>query len=293
MITVNILTKNNQNTIKKCLDSIKFDCNILIGDYGSTDQTLSLCPYKIVKLEYKENYSDLRNELALHSSTDLQLFIDPWEHVVSGEPNGYKVYNVQGDVVTKQSRIWNKHTNKFINPVYETLEIVENSLSSLVITGTAPNKFKETINILNKWKLNNPHNYEIDYYTALTYLVNGWCDEFLRNAEHFMFKTTEMTTSRLLIHYYYAIVQLLHKKNHKKCIEHITHCLVQKPTLAEFWCLLGDSLYKMKQWHRAIAFYENAISMGSKRMEDDLPIEVSKYKEYPESMIKTIKEILQ
>jgi hypothetical protein len=90
-----------------------------------------------------------------------------------------------------------------------------------------------------------------------------------------------------------ASVYLYVKNKPTDCINYITICLINEPTMAEYWCLLGDAFFKLKQFHRASAFYENAILFGSQRKNNDpMPIELNKYKEYPEKMLIKMKQQL-
>ena len=60
MLTIQILTKNNEKTIKKTLDSIKsINCDKVIIDRGSTDKTLEIC--------------SKFNNLTIHETSDLNL----------------------------------------------------------------------------------------------------------------------------------------------------------------------------------------------------------------------------
>ena len=64
--------------------------------------------------------------------------------------------------------------------------------------------------------------------------------------------------------------------------------------MAEFWCLLGDIFYKIKQYDKAVEFYDNARIIGQRRlMDSDWPMEISKYSSYPEKMIESSKEIIK
>ena len=55
--------------------------------------------------------------------------------------------------------------------------------------------------------------------------------------------------------------------------------------MSEFWCLLVDINFEMKKYQKAYYFYDNAIILGSQRLNnDELPIDVKKYKEYPDKM---------
>jgi tetratricopeptide (TPR) repeat protein len=69
-------------------------------------------------------------------------------------------------------------------------------------------------------------------------------------------------------------------------------CICLQPTFAEFWCLLGDMLYKTGQYSKAKAFYWNAMTIGKRRRSSDEGlVEIKKYKDYPSRMIESIKEI--
>jgi len=62
--------------------------------------------------------------------------------------------------------------------------------------------------------------------------------------------------------------------------------------MAEFWCLLADVYYAIKDYDRARIFYENGLILGSRRLKDDgWPMEISKYKEYPLNMIEGCNQI--
>ena len=56
--------------------------------------------------------------------------------------------------------------------------------------------------------------------------------------------------------------------------------------MAEFWCLLGDIYYASGDHDRAYDFYQNGMLLGQRRKKSsDWPMELSKYKEYPEKMM--------
>jgi glycosyltransferase involved in cell wall biosynthesis len=299
VITIQILTKNNEKTIEKCLQSLEsLDADIIIGDLGSTDNTLSLCSqHRIVNLPSCNNYSNIRNSIVDMSRTDWQMYIEPWESITSGQDqllwsltqpqDAYKLYKIQGKVVTKETRVWKKSFGRvFTRPVYEAIEPEANGkFMNCVIAGAAPSNFEDNMRILNQWKKDSPHTPDVDYYLACTYLSVGRYSEFFGCAKKFIFRTKEFSMANLMTNYYMASVYLL-KKETEECMKHIVVCLANQPTFAEFWCLLGDIFIQRKQFQRAVAFYENAILFGSKRSNDDAhPIDVSKYKDYPEEMI--------
>jgi tetratricopeptide (TPR) repeat protein len=84
------------------------------------------------------------------------------------------------------------------------------------------------------------------------------------------------------------------KYDYKSALESILPCIAKKPTMAEFWCLLADIYYATKDYEKAKSFYENAIILGGKRLRsDEWPLEVSKYKDYPQKMIDSCEKIKQ
>jgi tetratricopeptide (TPR) repeat protein len=63
--------------------------------------------------------------------------------------------------------------------------------------------------------------------------------------------------------------------------------------MAEFWCLLGDIYYKQNKYEKSIAFYQNAMDLGSRRKNSDTwPLEISKYKTYPSKMINNCNKMI-
>ena len=63
-ITTIILTCDNESTIEKTLQSISGD--ILIGDIGSKDLTLSICKKyntSIIEIPFENDYSKVKNKL--------------------------------------------------------------------------------------------------------------------------------------------------------------------------------------------------------------------------------------
>lgn len=83
MLSAIVLTKNEQDRIKVCLESIKWVDEIIILDNGSTDQTLEIArkyTNKIYKFENKD-YASFRNKGLEKTDADWILYIDPDERV--------------------------------------------------------------------------------------------------------------------------------------------------------------------------------------------------------------------
>ena len=115
--------------------------------------------------------------------------------------------------------------------------------------------------------------------------------EFLNVAKHYTF-LEKSGISYTMTKYYMGLIQLYGFQDIKSCIENAVTCIITNPLMAEFWCLLGDAYYVGKDYKKAQYFYENAIFLGTRRETNDIwPLEISKYKEHPNKMIKSCKEL--
>lgn len=300
MLTTQILIKNNRDTIEECILSLKdLNCEIIFGDLGSTDGTSDICSDygKIIKVS--GNFDKIRNDLVRVSLTEWQFWINPWEKIVSGqeqirwsitqEENHYNLYKIENDVIFKELRLWKKGTCKFIRPAYESLDVLTTNQISSVIVGSGNFKIDS---ILFEWKAKNLNAWDVEYYLALHELTNKNYDKFLSSAKIFIFKSKE-SDSTVLLRYYMSVVYLFVKRNCEESYQNIIMCLSKYPAMAEFWCLLGDIFFAKNQWNRAVAFYDNAIVFGKRRSQSDcLPIEIKKYKDYPENMIDRCEKLM-
>jgi len=79
MITVAILTKNNEETIEKTLLSLKEFDEVILLDNGSTDETLKIAgrlPNVTIYKTHFTSFGDLRNQLAKKARHDWILALD-------------------------------------------------------------------------------------------------------------------------------------------------------------------------------------------------------------------------
>jgi len=118
-------------------------------------------------------------------------------------------------------------------------------------------------------------------------------EKFLLEAEKWIFYNSVLSPDFVFIKYYLALTYYFKMKNSSKAIEHLTVCLAYKPEMSELWCLWGDMLLDMKKYMDALKIYKNALYAGQKRdIYDEYPMWIKKYKEYPESMIDKINNIM-
>lgn len=210
------------------------------------------------------------------------------------QPQTGRCMVVQNQIFSKELRIWNKKDGfQFVNPIFEYLNgDVENCLNVVFISsGQTPNP--EDLQAIQRWKSSNPTASDPYYYETTLLMSLGLYDEFLRASEYYMFLEPKQSRSTTMNRYYYAMVQLLHKKKVKPVLQNINLCLCHNTLMAEFWCLIGDVHYHLlKQFSVAKEFYENAMILGSRRLQnDDWPMDISKYQDYPLKMIESCEKI--
>lgn len=299
MLTIQILVNNNEKTIKNTLDSIaSIDAKTIVGDLGCSDRTVEICSAygaDIIKISNRDNYSKIRNSLCKEG---INFYINPWEELIQGQEiiNSIKdcsnIYLFQNNVISKEIRFWKEE--KFINPVFET--IINNNAKSypqiVISSKNKPDEFENKLKLVEKWMSERPVDVEPYYYLACCYLSDRQYDKFLFYSQEYCSRENKVSSSFIMMKYYMAQVKLYMNKV-KEAAELALTCISYHPANAEFWCLLGDIYYRQKIWAKSKCFYENAIILGSKRKNDDIPIEIEKYKEYPEKIIENIENILK
>jgi glycosyltransferase involved in cell wall biosynthesis len=308
-LTIYLIIKNNEATIEHTLESLlPLNANILVGDLGCKDETVSKCRQygaTIVRLSLNDDLSQARNHLLKSSDSKWNLHIEPWETILTGHeviqqallgPQiAYKMSIIQGDVITKQIRLWHKNTGlKFKNPVFETLTNEDAKDLPAYIAVGPNNNSSLYLELVEKWRDRCPLATEPIYYTACSHLNGKNWDTFLNWAGLYLHQEKSDAMSVYMTHYYCSMVNCYIKKDYQHAIQSLLPCLAKNPTMAEFWCLLGDAYYAIKDYDRAKTFYENAMILGSRRLKDDgWPLEISKYKEYPQKMIEGCEKIKQ
>lgn len=295
MITTQILTKNNFNTIEKTLKSIiSLNSNIVVIDMGSIDETIKICKSYGAEIicSKGKNYSEIRNSA---TKEGINFYIEPWEELITGHD---KILNLKknsrlqvadGKFITKQIRVWTQDY-KFVNPIYEIINDKSAKLEDILILSSGSRDYDSKE--LKKWMENRPTDSEPYYYEAFNKLINKDYKEYCLLAEKFLFMKDSDEISQIMTKYYLSNVYL-YLNEIQKSLKLIIECIGAVPTMAEFWCLLGDIHYKNKLYKKALSFYQNAIIIGTKRAKNDLfPIDLNKYKDYPDKMIQSCNKIL-
>lgn len=298
MPTVQILLRNNKNTIDKALLSVRGIGNIVVGDMGSDDGSVDIClsyGAEVVDLRGVSDYSQARNKISREGAN---FYIEPWEFLFKGgeylfdSDVGKKVYIINNGIVSKETRVW-MGEGRFKNPVYET--IVGDSAKCdpriMIVSGEPPNLRAEKRAMVESWLKSRPISPEPYYYMAFTNLSERKYDDFLLYAKKYIAMEDDRGMESIMLYYYMSQINM-HKGRIADAAREIMLCVAFCPWMSEFWCLLGDLFCRQKKLGKAKSMYENALIVGKRRKNsDDWPVEISKYKEYPETMIKKIDEI--
>jgi len=297
-LKVHLLTQNNEKTISKALESLSLlNAEIIVGDMGSKDGTHGICLKNNVKVIHLNNVSDrskLRNELL---GPDMNFYLEPWEILTSGHDNirsagngNYQIQVYRDNIITRETRLWKG--SLFENPVYETLKCANLQPLDAAIYSVGANQLdiNKTLEVTRSWR-ESTRKIDPYYYEAITLLIARKFDEFVTISEHYL-SLDETSMSATMLRYYLAQILLFNFEDASKSVRHILMCLAIKPTMAEFWCVLGDIYYKLKKYKKSKSFYENAMILGMRRKNDDWPIDLDKYKNHPERMISNIDEVL-
>jgi len=302
--SIQILTKNHEATISACIESLlSTSPQIVIGDLGSTDQTVEKCskyPVELIKLG-NLSYDKARNLLTQRSKNFINLFLYGNEYVYSGIENLPKIDTsghvsiVSGQLLTKEIRAWNSRLNyKFTNPVFECLDTDTDIDIDLTVISTAVDDVDSKLKLVREWKKASPLDAKILYYESLLLFAKQDLDGFLNTSQQYLFVNKANTKQATMQRYYYSLGFFL-KNKPVECLQNLVLCLTHYPMMAEFWCLAGDVYYHLyKKFSHALELYRNAKTMGKFRLRKDFwPMDISKYEDYPDQMIESCLKIIR
>lgn len=303
MLTVQMLTKNNEPTIRATFESLSHikDVKFIVGDLGSKDGTKDICKeFKAKILVFDEaDRSYAQNKMA-EMGEGRRFWIEPWEAVVQGhgtllsckDPAAH-VNILQAKTITKDVRIWDG-SPKFVNPIFERLDLPTAPITNVTLYSKGAPDTMSLLPRIEDWKAKNPLSSRPYYYQSCVLLGNGRYDDFVKVADHYLFMDKSNSMSATMTRYYYAMVQLMQKRVVRPVLQNINLCLCARPLMAEFWCLMADAYYHLlHRFDHAKEFYENAMILGNKRLKSDLwPLDIPKYREYPEKMIESCSALM-
>lgn len=304
-LTTCLLVKNKNQSIEAAVASAAPLGRILIGDIGK-ERTVGLSSSQkatVIPLPWSGNYSASKNQLLSHVQTPWVLFLEPWEVIAQGQKEiidategaaaSYYLQSLKPGLITKETRLWNRSKKLiFSNPIYESVYDPTAQFIDAIIFGQQKTDLVEDDKIIREWINRRPTSAEPHYCLAHHLLASGKHEEFLDVSSHYLFLQNS-GMSAVLTHYYRAMVLCYSKVDLNEAVKEILPCIAVKPTMAEFWCLLGDIFYRGKQYEKAKVYYQAAIDIGSKRRRDDTwPVEIAKYHEHPSRMLDSCRKIM-
>jgi glycosyltransferase involved in cell wall biosynthesis len=304
MAKIHILTKNNEKTISKTLDSIaNLKARIILGDLGSKDATLDICRDRGIapRVLSRQSRADARNLLIDEAADGPHFYIEPWECLIQGydkifdAKKGHRsVRIIQNKIVSHETRLWSGDCS-FINPVYERLNVENSPPAPVTLYSTGGISSEDALAGIELWKAEKPLAAAPYYYHSCHLFADAKYDDFLKMADHYLFMEKEEPLSKVMIRYYYAMAQMIHRRAFKPALQNINLCLCARPLMAEFWCLMGDVYYHLlHRFEQAREFYENAMILGARRVRTDTePMDLDKYRAYPTKMIESCTGLIE
>ena len=300
MITIQTIIKHDTPDMTHFFQSVSpLKPQIVAINIGATRRCVDMCESNGAEIYRPHDHSDLsnvRNEAISKGRCEYQMFLHPWETILQGwdqlknlNKRSYNIPVLHDTLMSKETRIWKVSTKiKFVNPVCEHLDESASEYLHCILSSTNEYDAVERLHQIRDWKQQNINNVDPYYYLALGYLTLGDYDNFLKTSVHYMHINTNKSMSSTMNKYYFALVNTYITKSFKPALQNITQCLEINPLMAEFWCLAGDVQYHLlKKYDKARHLYDNALILGSQRKQDDAwPMDISKYQEYPNKMIK-------
>lgn len=300
-ITVILLKKGeNLDEVLQSIVSLQ-PKQILIGSFEPFQTRVKEAV--VIELKNNLNNSQALNELQSMAQTDWILYIKENEtvlqfneHVPSLLIKPKEIYGfqiLQDDVIMKESRLWNKKEQKVIfkNPIFEKPSLEPTKVVDIILYQQKLSDNQS--NAINLWKKASPLSVDASYYKAFNELSKKNFKDFKKIISQYLFSVNKNDIPSIMARYYLAVVQGIVENELKDAMQNIILCIAENPLMAEFWCLLGDMFVKIEKFKDAIAFYENAIALGSRRQQLDFwPMHISKYEEYPKDMITKCKRAI-
>lgn len=304
-LTVAVAARNNQDTIAECVSScLSSGLEVLVGDMGSSDETASVAESLGVRVEslgFHDDHSACRNRLMGMIQSEWVLFINGNESIARGgdkigdflSGSSKRVSVIQSHVLTKPTRLLRPSSGlSFKNPVFEYVD-ASGELCDLYMKSKPTDCHEENSRIVRSWMRSQPLSTQPHYYMSCVRLAMGSYSEFSKEANHFLFMDKSKGASYYMTKYYLSMVCAYHDRDYQQSCRHAMECLADKPTMSEYWCMMGDCYYALNKFDKAYEFYENALIIGSKRLRgDDMPVHLDCYKSHPSNMMESCRKAL-
>lgn len=292
---------SREDQVRRCLESVDIGGRLIVGDLGAPPGVLSACAdhgAQFVEIDDRRGMDVCRNRMIEVAGSRWHMMIEPWETLaagadeiaerIGGEPASFTV--IQGGVATRQVRLW--AGGGFVNPVHERIDAA-GTPSGCVLLGGEPGTGSRDLKLATDWVDRCPASPEPYYHRSCARLSLGDTAGFLRDAETYLFMEKVATIPITMTRYYAALIHCYEGKDAGRATQTLAPCLLERPLMAEFWCLLGDAFYHLSgRYDKAACFYEAAMTLGSRRLAwDDWPMDISKYRDHPSRMLASCRAI--
>ena len=296
-----IYDQEDLNDADKSIDSLSgLEYDLFIIDFTSRFKNIKAT---ILESASEEDPSENKNSffrldykwfLFLDAQDTLTNGKDHLANIVTQDQGVYKVLLLNNGVITKSIRLVNKNSGVvFENPIYENI-FYSSSKNTNILLETKDKQVKDEIIKIDKWKNKNKFDSVPLYYESCFYLKNQDYKKFISTTEKYFFiEKNSNLPSYIMLKYYQAFVYFYHLNDISKSFQNLIFCIEKNPTLAEFWCLLGDINFELKKYKKAYYYYDNDLVLGKVRNKnDDLFIDIKRYEKHPENMKTKCKELI-
>jgi len=288
--TVEMLAQDKVPGLDKTVASLEsLGFPVLVGVMGEGDWETPE-GWAEVRFRKDADLSWARNELQKRAQTEWHLRVEPGEFFVGGEDclsevdgEGRSFCVLRGDLMVKESRLW-QGVRPFKNPVYET-QALELPLAPVYLYSPG-HPSVDPRGRLEGWVPRHPSDADPWYYKAFHSLATRDYEAFRRQAQEYLFLEKKTGEPAVMMRYFLASVQAAVFKDYQGAASNLAWCLLHRPYMAEFWCLLGDIHMALNRYKEASQFFRDAIQAAEARPKDDLwPMLISRNGSYPRDML--------
>ena len=298
LISVCIITKNEENNIERCLKSIKSIADeIIVVDTGSTDKTIEISQKftdKIYRFEWQDDFSAARNYALEQASGEFILSIDADEYLdnpnslinaikqAKSDTGGWLVnvisdyknqYGQSERIVTSLLRLFRNHPKiKFKGTIHE--QVIDSILglnlkienTDIVFIHTGYNLNKElqdqkhyrNLNLLIKALENDPKNLYLMNHIAKTYFALGKKDKATDYFLEVINKSTEVGVFTIEAYNYLSQIYF-ENQQYDLSIDYAKKSLAYVPKQQLPLFIIADNYLAKKEYDKAYFAFKDLV----------------------------------
>lgn len=298
LISVCIITKNEENNIERCLKSIKSIADeIIVVDTGSTDKTIEISQKftdKIYRFEWQDDFSAARNYALEQASGEFILSIDADEYLdnpnslinaikqAKSDTGGWLVnvisdyknqYGQSERIVTSLLRLFRNHPKiKFKGTIHE--QVIDSILglnlkienTDIVFIHTGYNLNKElqdqkhyrNLNLLIKALENDPKNLYLMNHIAKTYFAQGKKDKATDYFLEVINKSTEVGVFTIEAYNYLSQIYF-ENQQYDLSIDYAKKSLAYVPKQQLPLFIIADNYLAKKEYDKAYFAFKDLV----------------------------------